>query len=56
MIYYHRIDVSEGVGVTKTKKSNECDVCHYWYFKFQIYVCSGCHVLMMSMYLDELLF
>ena len=23
MIYYHRIDVSEGVGVTKTNKSNE---------------------------------
>ena len=32
----------------------ECNICEYWYFldkgfKFQPYICNGCHVLMMSM-------
>ena len=32
MIYYDRIDVSEGNDVNKTSASKECDVCHYWYY------------------------
>ena len=32
MLYYDRIDVSEGIDVIKTSESKECDICHYWYF------------------------
>ena len=32
MIYYDRIDVSEGIDVNKTSESKECNICHYWYF------------------------
>ena len=60
MIYYDRIDVSEGIDVNKTSASKECDVCHYWYFlnysfKFQPNVCNRCHdLLMMSMNLSDI--
>ena len=45
MIYYDRIDVSEGIDVNKTSASKWCDVCYYWYFlnyscKFQPNVCN----------------
>ena len=29
MLYYDRIDVSEGIDINKTSASKECDVCHY---------------------------
>ena len=29
MIYFDRIDVSEGIDVNKTSASKECDACHY---------------------------
>ena len=32
MIYYDRIDVSEGINVNKVSVSKEFDVCHDWYF------------------------
>ena len=32
MLYFYRIDVSEGIGVNKTSASKECNICHYWYF------------------------
>ena len=32
MLNYDRIDVSEGVDVTKTDSLSECIICHYWYF------------------------
>ena len=40
MLYYDRIDVSEGIDVNKTRESKKCNICHYWYllykdFKFQ---------------------
>ena len=60
MIYYDRIDVSEGIDVNKTSASKECDVCHYWYFskysfKFQPNVCSRCRdLLMMSVNLSDI--
>ena len=52
MLYYDRIDVSEGIDVNKTSASKECDICHYWYFlndsfKFQPNVCNSCHDLLM---------
>ena len=31
VLQYERIDVSEGIGVWN--KSNECMICHFWYFK-----------------------
>ena len=30
MIYFDRIDVSEGIDVNKTSASKGCDTCHYW--------------------------
>ena len=32
MLYYDRIDVSEGIDINKTSESKECDICHYCYF------------------------
>ena len=32
MLYFNRIDVSEGIDVNKTSASKECDICHHWYF------------------------
>ena len=32
MIYFDRIDVSEGADVNKTSASKESDTCHYQYF------------------------
>ena len=61
MLYYDRIDVSEGIGINKISVSKESDICHYCYFlhkrfKFQWYVCSGCHdVLMMFVNLYSIL-
>ena len=46
-----RIDVSEGIDVTKTSESKECNICHYCFFlkkcfKFQPNGCNGCHDLL----------
>ena len=55
MLYFDRIDVSEGTDVNKRSASKECVICHYWYFlnysfKFQPNVCNRCYdLLMMSM-------
>ena len=60
MLYYDKIDVSEGTDVHKTSESKKCDICHYWYFlnkgfKFRLYFCNGCHdLLMMSMNLSDI--
>ena len=29
MLYYNRIDISEGIDVNKTSQSKECDNCRY---------------------------
>ena len=52
MLYYGRIDVSEGIDVNKTSASKECDICHCcsflnYCFKFQLNVCNRCHDLLM---------
>ena len=60
MLYFDRIDVSQGTDVNKTSASKECDICHYWYFsdysfKFQPNVSTRCHdLLMMSMNLSDI--
>ena len=50
MLYYDGVDISEGIDVSKTNASEECDICHYWYFssysfKFQKNVCDRYHYL-----------
>ena len=32
MLYFDRIDVSEGIDVNKTSASKDYDICNYWYF------------------------
>ena len=32
MLYYDRIDTSEGININKTSASKECLICRYWYF------------------------
>ena len=29
MLYFYRIDISEGIDANKTSASKECDICHY---------------------------
>ena len=60
MLYFGRIEVSEGTDVNKTSASKECDICHYWYFsnysfKFQPNISNRCHdLLLMSMNLSDI--
>ena len=60
MLYFDRIDVSEGIDVNKASASKECNICHYWSFlnysfKFQPNVCNRCHdLLMMSRNLTDI--
>ena len=47
MLKYDRIDISERIDVNKTDKSEECMLCHYWYFldktfTYGPYLCDGC--------------
>ena len=49
------MDVSEGIDISKTSASKKCMFCHYWYFKdagfkFESYVCSKCHDVLMTAY------
>ena len=51
MLEYDRTDISEGIDIKKTKASKECKIYHYWYFKdigfkYEPYLCNGCHGLM----------
>ena len=51
MLEYDKIDVPEGIDIDKTKASKECEICLYWYFldknfKYESYLCNGCHDLM----------
>ena len=50
-MYHNRIDLSEGIDPHKSYNSKECMICHYWLFnnrfKFQDFVCNGCHDLPM---------
>ena len=51
MLENDRIDISERIDINKANASKECDICHYWYFldknfKYDPYLCNGCHDLM----------
>ena len=51
MMQYDKIDISEGIDVNKTSASKKSGLCHYWFFKdigfkFEEYVCNGCHDLL----------
>ena len=55
MLRYQKIDVSERIDVNKTSASEECELCHYWFFKdvgfkFEKHVCNGCHDLLTMAY------
>ena len=60
MLYYDRIDLSQGIDVNKTISSKDYNVCHYWDFleegfRFQPDVCNVCHdVSMMPMNLSDI--
>ena len=49
MLYYHGINRSKVIDLVKSDNSKEYMICHYWLFnhrfKFQDYVCNGCHDL-----------
>ena len=51
VLYYDKIDASEGIDVNKTSSSKEFNICRYWYFldegfKFQPDASNGCHDLL----------
>ena len=55
MLYFDKIDVSQGIDVKKISASKEFHICHYWYFlnysfKFQPNTCSRCHYLLKIAY------
>ena len=55
MLWYQKIDVSEGVDINKTSAWKECELCHYWFFKnivfkFEEHVCNKCHDLLAMPY------
>ena len=58
MLYYGRLDVSEGIDINKTTATKECDFFNYWYFlnwsfTFQPNICNNCYdLLMMSVNLS----
>ena len=60
MLYYDRIEVSDGTNVNETSESKDCDICHYRYFlpigfNFQPNACNRClDVLMMSLNLNSI--
>ena len=60
MLYFDRIDGSEGIDVNKTSASKESNICHYWYFfnysfKFQPNISNRCHdLLMISVNLSDI--
>ena len=47
--------IFQGTDINQTSKSKKCTLCHYWYFKdiafkFQPYLCNGCHASSMMAY------
>ena len=61
MLYYDRMNVSEGINANKASPSKECIIFPCWYFldkRFTFpHVCNGCHdVLIMSINLSDIAF
>ena len=52
MIYYDKIDISEGINITKTSKLKQRYLSLLIFFdnnlKFEPYNCNGCHYLFMN--------
>ena len=51
MVWYQKIDFSEGIDVNKTSKLKDRELCHCWFFKdvgfkFEEHVCNRCHDLL----------
>ena len=51
MLEYDRIDISEGIDISKSNKSKEYMLCHYWCFIDKSfnngpYLCDGCYNIM----------
>lgn len=49
MLFYSRIEVSEGNDVNKRSTSEECIICHYQFFneRFRFGPADGCHGILM---------
>ena len=48
MLAYERIDISDGIDVNESDKSEKCMLCHYRYFldnnfSYGPYLCDGCY-------------
>lgn len=57
MLFYSRIEVSEGNDVNKRSTSVECIICHYQFFneRFRFGPAGGCHgILMMCIDINTL--
>ena len=54
MLYYDRLDVSEGIDVNEQSASKECDIFLSYSFKFQPNVGNRCHDLSMSLNLSDI--
>ena len=55
MLYYNKINVSEGIDINKSNKSKECMIFRYWYFlnlnyTNESHVSKGCHDISMMAY------
>ena len=60
MLYFHTIDICEGIDANKTSALKQCIICYYHYFldkgfTFQSDVWNKCHdLLMMSINLNDI--
>ena len=50
MLYYDRIDVSEGIDVNETSASKECVICCNWYFMIKGLGFSGLSAMAVMMH------
>ena len=57
-MYYNGNDISEGIVLTKSSRSKEFMVWHYWFiihgFKYQDSVCNGYHDLVMKWVISDI--
>ena len=52
MIYYDKVNVSEGIDNDKINESKVCDICHHYHFSGKGFTlrpdgCNRCHGLLM---------
>ena len=55
MLYYNNVEFSEGIDINKSDVPKGHMIFHYGYFenigyKFELYVCYGCHDISMMAY------